>query len=230
MGNVDDGNNVYYRNIFSVRQVILCPSFSSHSATPRTVVLILKGDDFMGWTIGAWRILGEGQVHQSLKKCLNIVLASSADVTIDNAAMLERQVRGGREVYEALRQHEKIYGTRELLKVLSEGLKITCTKQGSGTITFTVLLRTPSVSAEQAGLYKDMIGEWVEADPMPFTDRFFRLPKITEDVADRYLDNPLEKSLKQTFGFDFQYKILIHGENDYPDVEPLRKKLYQTLE
>ena len=182
----------------------------------------------MDWTIGAWRILGEGQVHQSLKKCLNIILAGGADATID-IPMLKTPIKGGREVYEALREYEKTYGTRELLSTLSEGLKITCTKQSSEVITFTVLLRIPSGSAEQADLYRDMITAWVEADPMPFTDRFFRLPKLTEDIADRYLDNPLEKSLKQSFGFDFQYKVLIHGKNGFTDLESLRKKLYQAL-
>ena len=183
----------------------------------------------MSWTIGTWSIMGEGQVHQSLKKCLNIVLADNTDATIDATPPLRTQIKAGREVYEAIRKYERKYGARDLIGVLSEGLEIKCSKQNGEAITLTVMLRLPSASAEQADLYRDMISEWVEADPMLFTDRFFRLPKITEDVADRYLDNPLEKSLKQAFGFDFQYKILIHGENGTTDQEPIRKKLYQAL-
>lgn len=182
----------------------------------------------MSWTIGAWSILKEGQVHRSLKKCLNIVLASDANINI-NSPTLVQKISDDRAVYEAIREYEGKYGTKALLDMLSEGLKITCKKGDDSAINFTVLFRTPSASQEQAEFYREMVAEWVESDPMMFTDRFFRLPKITEDMADRYLDNPLEKSLKQAFGFDFQYKIIIESENGSPKLEPLRKKLYGAL-
>lgn len=182
----------------------------------------------MSWTIGAWSILKEGRVHQSLKKCLNIVLASDADVNIDSPTLVQ-EVSDDRTVYEAIRTYEGKYGAKALLDMLSEGLKITCKGGDGSVINFTVLFRTPSASQEQANLYREMIAEWVESDPMMFTDRFFRLPKITEDMAARYLGNPLAKSLKQAFGFGFQYKIIIERENGNPGLEPLRKKLYGAL-
>ena len=74
-----------------------------------------------------------------------------------------------------------------------------------------------------------MIAAWVEEKPLTFSERFFRLPKITEDIADRYLDNPLEQTLKRAFGFSFRYKIVIKYEGERIDFQVLRKKLYKAL-
>ena len=92
----------------------------------------------------------------------------------------------------------------------------------------TILLRTPSDSQDSQELFKDIVVSWIEENPLSFSERFFRLPKISEDIADRYLDNPLEKLLKRKFGFHFQYKLIIQSK-DYncSGLELIRKKLYQ---
>jgi len=182
----------------------------------------------MSWIIGGWRILNEGEVHQDLKKCINILLEHK--FTLQANLMLEKKaVEYGRELYEVLRDFEKHHGVNDLLKVLTTGgLKLECNKN-QDKIVIEILLRAPSDSEEREQLFKDMVSAWVEENPLTFSERFFRLPKISEDIADRYLNNPLEQSLKKIFGFHFQYKVMIKYEGTSSNFEDLRKRLYRAL-
>lgn len=182
----------------------------------------------MGWIIGDWRILDEGEVHQVLKKCINLLLENKfklrADLIVNNRAIDHSQ-----ELYEVLRNFEKHYGVNDLLELLTgSGLKLECNKN-QDKIIVEVLLRSPSDSEERSRLFKDMISGWVEENPLTFSERFFRLPNINEDIADRYLDNPLEQSLKKIFGFHFNYRIIIKYEGASLNFENLRKRLYRAL-
>jgi len=167
----------------------------------------------MGWIIGSWKILGEGEVHQAIKKCANILVENNFKLTA-NLIAEKKEIESGRELYEVLKDFEKHHGVNDLLDVLTNGLNIGCINNSSEKITIEVLLRTPSDSQERKQLFKDMVSAWVEQNPLTFSERFFRLPKVTEDMADRYLDNPLEQSLKKTFGFHFQYKVIIKCEGE----------------
>ncbi len=181
----------------------------------------------MGWAIGGWRILDEGEVHQVLKKCINILVENKFQL-ITNLPTERNKIEYGRELYEILRDFEKHHGVNDLLGILTNGLKLEGVKDSSK-VTVEVLLRTPSDSEERQQLFKDMVSAWVEANPLTFSERFFRLPKIGEDIADRYLDNPLERSLKKIFGFHFQYKVMIKYEGTSSNLEDLRKRLYLAL-
>ncbi len=92
-----------------------------------------------------------------------------------------------------------------------------------------LLLRSPEESQEKVELFKEMVTCWVKEDKLTFTERFFRLPKIFEDIADRYLDNPLEQVLRKTFGFHFKYKLIITSPNDSVDSQKLREALYKII-
>lgn len=181
----------------------------------------------MGWIIGGWRILNEGEVHQALKKCINILRENEFKLQAD-VSTEEKNLEYGRELYEVLRAFEKDHGVNDLLEVLTAGLKIECVKN-SDRITIEILLRTPSDSEDRRQLFKDMVEAWVEENPLTFSERFFRLPKISEDIADRYLDNPLEQGLKKVFGFHFQYTIMIKYEGTSLKFQGLREKLYRAL-
>jgi len=113
--------------------------------------------------------------------------------------------------------------------LLTKKLDIECTAEKNQRIDIKVLLRTPSDSDENRALFEHMVIEWVEQNPLSFCERFFRLPKITEDVIDRYGDCTLEQALKRVFGFRFVYKIIIDCKDDSPALENLRKKLYRAL-
>lgn len=181
----------------------------------------------MAWKIGDWKILGEGKVHQVLKKCINILLKNQMQIVVK---FLDEHIKieNGKEVYEILRDFEKLHGVNDLLEVLLNGLNLECGRN-SETIEIKVLMRTPSESEEHKKLFMDMIVAWVDQSYLTFSERFFRLPKITEDIADRYLDNPLEKTLNKTFGFNFNYKIIIECKKETPALEVLRKKIYQVM-
>ncbi|MFH1519497.1 MAG: hypothetical protein ABIE75_02880 [Candidatus Omnitrophota bacterium] len=181
----------------------------------------------MAWIIGGWRILNEGEVHQVVKKCINILVENKFQLTTD-LVIEQKEIEYGRELYEILRDFEKHHGVNDLLEVLTAGLKIKCLNH-SNRINIEIILRTPSGSEERRQLFKDMVSAWVEENTLTFSERFFRLPKVSEDFADRYLDNPLEQTLKRTFGFHFQYKVVIKYEGDGINFERLRKKLYKAL-
>ena len=182
----------------------------------------------MAWKIGEWQTYDEGQVHQVLKKSINILRDHGMTVSV-SLGMEERKLEHGKGLYEAFLGHEKVHGVGDLLEILARGLHLACTKNNVGEIDVTLRLRTPSDSEENRGLFKDMVAAWVDANPLSFTERFFRLPKMAEDLADRYLDNPLEKSLTKMFGFHFKYRIVIKNESDLPDLSDLRKALYRVL-
>ncbi len=182
----------------------------------------------MSWAIGGWRIFEEGTVHQALKKCINVLLESGMRIEVDLPTE-KKPVEYGRGVFEILDEYEKKHGVSDLLEILTKGLNIKCFKDKELRIQIAVILRLPSDSQEHMDLYQDMVTAWVEENPMTYCKRFFRLPKITEDIADRYLDNPLEQTLKKTFGFHFHYKITIACPLETPQLEELRKNLYRAL-
>lgn len=189
----------------------------------------------MGWIIGDWRILKEGEVDQVLKKCIKLLLKHKftlrADLIVEKRAIAidSRPIEYRRALYEILRNFERRHGVNNLLEVLTAGgLKLKC-NNNQDEIIIEVLLRTPSDSEESSRLFKDMVTEWIEQNTLTFCQRFFRLPKIREDVVDRYLDNPFERSLKKIFGFHFQYKVMIKYEGTSLNFEDLRKRLYRAL-
>lgn len=181
----------------------------------------------MGWLIGGWRILNEGEVHQAVKKCINILVENKFSLTAD-LAVERKEIEYGRELYEILRDFEKRHGVNDLLEILTSGLKIEGARDADKII-IEILLRAPSDSKERQQLFKDMVSAWVEENPLTFSERFFRLPKVSEDIADRYLDNPLEQTLKRTFGFHFQYKVVIEYAGETLKLKELRKGLYRAL-
>ncbi|MCK4401472.1 hypothetical protein KAW08_04130 [bacterium] len=181
----------------------------------------------MDWTIGEWKILKEGEIHQSLKKCINLLLKHEMSLTLKFDSKGE-EIKYGREIYEFLRTFEKEHGVKDLLKVLASGLNMEA-KKGEEEIEIKTIMRIPSVSEERQELFMDVITAWVEENALTFSERFFRLPKISEDIADRYLDNPLEQTLKRTFGFHFQYKLIITCKRSTSKLEGLRKELYPVV-
>ena len=181
----------------------------------------------MGWVIGGWRILGAGEVHQVVKKCINILVEEKFTLQAHLAAE-RKAIEYGRELYEILREFERQHGVNDLLEALTNGLRVECSRDAER-ITMEIVLRTPSDSDERRQLFKEIVTAWVEENPLTLSERFFRLPKVSEDLADRYLDNPLERTLKRTFGFDFQYKAVIRYEGQSVKLQELRKKLYLAL-
>ena len=147
----------------------------------------------MGWIVGGWRILNEGEVHQALKKCIDLLLDQKFILQADLITE-KKDLVYGKDPYELLRDFEKRHGVSELLEVLTKGLKLEC-KERHDKIIVEILLRTPSDSEESKQTFKDMISAWIKENPLTFSERFFRLPKIGEDIADRYFDNSLEQSL-----------------------------------
>lgn len=132
--------------------------------------------------------------------------------------------------FEALNEYEHRYGVDLLLQALACGeVEILARNEKDIKIALQVLLRCPEDSKEHFELFKDIISTWVEEDNLTFCERFFRLPKISEDLTDRYLDNPLEHLLRKSFGFHFTYRIVIRSESDSPESQDLRAKLTKII-
>lgn len=182
-----------------------------------------------GWTIGKWQMYDEGEIHQILKKAITLLLDEKYEISVLLGNEIQK-LEYGRRLFEILHDYEKSRGTSDIVDILGRGLEIKCSKENEeNNIVIKTQMRLPSDSYEHMDLFKDMVVAWVEQNTLCFVERFFRLPKITEDIADRYLDNPLEKSLQRTFGFHFKYKIKVQCEKSSPKLEILRKKIYQVL-
>lgn len=182
----------------------------------------------MAWRIGQWQEYEEGEIHQTLKKCINIFIEDGFSVYVDLAGE-KKKIEYGKHLYETLLTYEKTHGLNDLLEILTKRLEILCSKEAGQNLDIRVLLRTPSDTEENKDLFKSMVVEWVEQNPLSFCERFFRLPKITEDMLDRYGDCTLEQALKRVFGFKFMYMVIIDSKSDSPALETLRKKLYRAL-
>lgn len=185
----------------------------------------------MGWRIGDWQDFKEGQIHQVTKRCVRLLHDNGFSTEVDFATEKKKIHFGKPEggFFEILKEYEQDKGIAVLLEVLIRGVVILKAKKKNCEIDLRLLLRGPEESQEKVELFKEMITSWVKEDSLSFTERFFRLPKICEDIADRYLDNPLEQVLRKTFGFHFKYKLIISSPDDSLESQRLRETLYKII-
>ena len=121
----------------------------------------------MGWRIGQWQIYEEGLVHQTLKKCINIFIENGFSVYVDLGGE-KKKIEYGKQLYEILLAYEKSHGLNDLLEILTKRLEIDCTSGEKEKIDIRILLRTPSDTEESKNLFKSMVIEWVEQNPLSF--------------------------------------------------------------
>lgn len=182
----------------------------------------------MSWKLGLWQEFKEGQIHHVTKRCLRLLHDADLTMEVDFITVKKQihiqQPEGG--FFEILKEYEKEHGVRKLLDLLTCGMVIIRAKKGNHeTVNLQLFLRAPEDNQEKIDLFKEIISDWVKEDCLTFVERFFRLPKICEDFADRYLDNPLEQVLRKTFGFHFKYKVIIHSSVDSPAPQKMRESL-----
>jgi len=185
----------------------------------------------MGWRMGDWHDFKEGQIHQITKRCVRLLHDNGFSMEV-NFAMGKKKIHFGRPeggFFEILKEYEQDKGIAVFLEILICGVVILKAKKNNCEIDLRLLLRAPEESQEKVELFKAMTSSWVKEDSLSFTERFFRLPKIYEDIADRYLDNSLEQVLRKTFGFHFRYKLTISSSNDSVDSQKLREALYKII-
>lgn len=185
----------------------------------------------MSWRMGDWQVYKEGQIHQVIKRCVRLLHVNGFSVEADFATERKKinlqKPEGG--FFEILKEYEQNKGVSVLLEVLVRGVVMLKAKKKNCEINLRLLLRAPEDSQEKVELFKEIINSWVKEDKLSFTERFFRLPKISEDIADRYLNNPLEQVLRKTFGFHFEYKLIIESPNDSSEAQKLREALYKII-
>ena len=186
----------------------------------------------MNWRIGDWQIFKEGEIHAAIKRCIRLLQdqgfrIESGLITSEGQEIDYRAPEGG--FFEKLNECEKERGIEILLESLIQGRVILRAKKADVEIDFRLFLHAPEDTQENLKTFKEIITEWVKQDKLSFTERFFRLPKISEDIADRYLDNPLEQVLKRTFGFHFKYKLIITSPDISCDGQKLRESFYKIV-
>lgn len=132
--------------------------------------------------------------------------------------------------FEILKDYETRDGVEVLLNTLTQGrVRIRALHSDGWDLTLSILLRCPEDSEDQVSMFKDMIVNWVKEDRLTFCERFFRLPKFSEDISDRYLDNPLEHMLRKKFGFHFSYKLLVFSMGHEAESTEIRGGLHRVL-
>ncbi len=138
-----------------------------------------------------------------------------------------RQPEGG--FFEGMMAFERGWGVKALLKLLFKGELGLRAERRDVALEFRIYLRIPEDRERKVVEFKNMIAEWVSADKLTFSERFFRLPNMSEDVASRYFENPLEHQLRKTFGFHFKYKVIISSASDCAESHEIRAVLYKML-
>ena len=186
----------------------------------------------MSWKIGRWREYAEGEIHRTLKRCLAVLTSQGFSVEVDFGVEKKPVEASAKEggVFELLQAYEKQHGVAVLLELLTRDVvNIQATKDSDLTINMELILRCPEDSDQQVETFKEIVANWVKEDQLTFCERFIRLPKISEDAMDRYLDNPLEQVLRKTFGFHFKYKLLISSPANSPESEAVRQALWKII-
>ncbi len=171
----------------------------------------------------------EGEVHQILKRCLNLIWEHGYSASIilpDGKAELKPNPMG---LFEFIREYEEEKGLAALLDLLLKCLRIVIADDKARRFEIRLVMGAPEESKERKALFKDVICSWVEKDELSFSQRFFRFPKVSEDFLGRFLENSLEIVLRKTFGFHFKYKIIVRCQNEAAELEPMRKSLYKIL-
>jgi len=185
----------------------------------------------MGWKIGDWQDFKGGQIHHVTKKCLQVLHDNGFNMEVDFVAQKKKVFYEKPEsgFFEILKEYEQEQGVAILLDGLIHGAVVLQAHKNGCVIDVRLFLRGPQDSQEKVELFKELIASWVKADTLSFTERFFRLPKIDEDIADRYLDNPLKQVLRKTFGFHFSYKLIASSSNNSAESNVIREALYKTI-
>ncbi|MDO9540740.1 MAG: hypothetical protein Q7J98_00250 [Kiritimatiellia bacterium] len=186
----------------------------------------------MSWEIGHWHKLKEGQVNRAIDICIEILWDNKFDIEIqiDEEAKRLRSSEPGHGFFETLVAYERSQGISVLLEHLMQGDIVVRARKDECEIRLQLLLRAPENSEDNRKEFKEMIVDWVKEDSLLFCERFIRLPKINEDIMDRYLDNPLEQVLRKRFGFHFEYKLIISSPRDSAGSFRIREILYKALD
>ncbi|MDP8214353.1 MAG: hypothetical protein RAO92_06580 [Candidatus Euphemobacter frigidus] len=183
----------------------------------------------MSWRIGEWIIYTEGEVHQVLKRCLNYLWENGYSTSIKLPGGDTELKSNPAGLFDFLQAYEKEKGIAQLLSLLFKGLKINIECHKARAFEIRLIMSTPEDSEDRKTLFKDVICSWVEKDELSFSQRFFRFPKMSEDFLYKFLENPLEKVLKKTFGFHFKYKVILRCRGEVDELEPVRKSLCEIL-
>lgn len=158
----------------------------------------------MNSIVGLWDTFNRGEIYSALERLFSYLTKSKSQVkSIINGN--EVIIKSAEQLFNELKILEIKHGVMKLIDVLIAGLELTCEQQNSSWVT--ILLRTPQGNSKDLEIFKNMIMSWVETRDLLFMERFFKSSQAL------FLHTPLERGLKQKFGFRFQYKVLITQEN-----------------
>ena len=158
----------------------------------------------MNSIVGLWDTFNRGEIYSALERLFSYLKKSKSQVkTIINGN--ELIIKSAEQLFNELKILEIKHGVMKLIDVLIAGLELTCEQQNSSRVT--ILLRTPQGNPKDLEIFRNMIMSWVETSDLLFMERFFKSSQAL------FLHTPLERGLKQKFGFRFQYKVLINKKN-----------------
>jgi len=160
----------------------------------------------MNSIVGLWDTFNRGEIYSALERLFNYLIKSKSQVK----TMLkgnELIINDADQLFNELKYLEIKHGVMKLIDILIAGLELTCEQQDKNSSQVTILLRTPQGSPKDLEIFKNMIMSWVETRDLLFMERFFKSSQAL------FLHSPLERGLKQKFGFQFQYKVLITKKN-----------------
>ena len=156
----------------------------------------------MDRVIGLWETYPRGEVYRALGRLFGDLTKRgfALRATLPNRAVPIADVD---DFVRQVKDVERTQGVGSVLELLITGLQVTCQRTGHAPLHVTVLLRAPEGEQGSWHDFRSMVVNWVESSGLAFMDRCF------QSTQPLFLHTPLERSLKRTFGFRFQYKILI---------------------
>ena len=122
----------------------------------------------MTWKIGQWREYAEGEIHRTLKQCLQVLATNGfrleMDVVTERITLDPSAQDGG--FFEAVKDYEHRCGVEVLLDVFARGMTIHARSDRGLEVALQIFLRCPEDGEEQVGMFKDIITNRVKQDTL----------------------------------------------------------------
>lgn len=155
---------------------------------------------------GLWNNYRQGEVYRALEAIIDGLLKRGYHIHASSIGPKKR-IASGQEFLQMMKGYEQKQGLENLLELFWRGLRLEGIKGEEVKIGIEVYLRMPEENEDRRNLFKEMIVNWFANQKITFSEKFFKHSR------EKFLPHQLERALKRSFGFQFNYKILMSFED-----------------
>ena len=176
---------------------------------------------------GLWNNYRQGEVYRALEAIIDGLVKRGYHIHASSIGPKKR-IASGQEFLQMMKGYEQKQGLENLLELFWRGLGLEAIKGKEARpvrdktpktsalpsagisngikVSIEVYLRMPEESEDRRNLFKEMIVNWFASQKITFSEKFFKHSR------EKFLPHQLEMALKRSFGFQFNYKILMSFE------------------